>query len=768
MSISTDILVTIVTVFINLIVGIFVILQNPRKFINWVFFGFLLALISWKISLSFYLIEINPQNLLLWGRANFAVSIFIGFFAVIFTNLFPNNIDYIKRKMIKVLYTIFTIILVIITLFTPLVGENELITTEGKQTIFGPLYPIFLIYLISSILLSSVILIKKYSISKSIEKKQLLIINWGFISAAIFILFTNIVMPFFFQEFSLQSLGPIGAILITLSVFISIVKYGFLDTRILIGRLTYFLILAVILIISYRIALGFDAIFWQSPYNIESIATSLPFALLVVLFYDYIKKFIQEKIDSTLINPDFDPREMVSEFNNQVSTLLAYDDIVDHTLDLIGKTVRPRYKGIIVKVDNELELTDDSKDDKVINFDFDQLIKIWKETNNYPILTDELEYDFPKEFIPFRNEIMNIKKIMDNNELKILLPISSPSSLIGIMLIGQKDANYPYNSVIIKYLESISNLTALALARSFLYDEVREFNETLQKKVELATIELEKQNSKLQETLVNERDMLDILGHELRTPLGIIRNAIGLFDINFKMGKIDQEVIQKFIKISQDNIRREIQLLETILASAKIDNAKLDLNLEKADPKKIINDSLETYKYEADKKSLKLNVELPEGELSVFIDKLRIQQVIDNLFSNAVKYTKEGTITIGLQDEDRFVRFFIRDTGVGIPKKDISFLGQKFFRVNNYLESNGKIGNRKIIRPGGNGIGLYVVFQLVKYMGGSVKVESEIGKGSTFSFTVQKYSSELERDQLLIKSEFKKTILNTNLEKGKK
>src|SRR6185369_11816717 len=92
----------------------------------------------------------------------------------------------------------------------------------------------------------------------------------------------------------------------------------------------------------------------------------------------------------------------------------------------------------------------------------------------------------------------------------------------------------------------------------------------------------------------------------------------------------------------------------------------------------------------------------------------------------------------------------VTDTGEGIPEADIPKLGTKFFRANMYLKSDGKIGDRKIVRPGGTGIGLYVVFQIVKFMYGEVKVTSKVGEGSTFSFTVLKYTPELENKNSFI------------------
>lgn len=361
-----------------------------------------------------------------------------------------------------------------------------------------------------------------------------------------------------------------------------------------------------------------------------------------------------------------------------------------------------------------------------------------------PIFLDQIELEVPRQFSASFHELSMVVEEMKAKKIRLILPIGIKENSNGIMVLGAKEGDSSYNSVQIKYLESLCEITSLALIRAKLYEEVQEFNQTLQQKVKDATLEIQSQNSKLSEALRVERDMLDVLGHELRTPLGTIRNSMGVLELKYKANQFQNADLESFLKIGTENIRREIQLLETILASAKIDNDKLDMNFEKVDSNDVVGDSFEAYKYDAEKKGLKLVKTIPAEIIYGYADRIRIQQVMDNLVSNAVKYTQTGQIELKLEDEGKYVKFSVIDSGEGIPEADISKLGTKFFRANMYLKSEGKLGDRKIVRPGGTGIGLYVVFQIVKYMYGEVKVTSTLGHGSTFSFTVLKYTQELE------------------------
>jgi signal transduction histidine kinase len=114
------------------------------------------------------------------------------------------------------------------------------------------------------------------------------------------------------------------------------------------------------------------------------------------------------------------------------------------------------------------------------------------------------------------------------------------------------------------------------------------------------------------------------------------------------------------------------------------------------------------------------------------IDPDRMREVITNLFDNAVKYTDQGKINIGLTGNDQVVQFYIKDTGNGIPTEDISHLFQKFYRVDSSA-------TRTI---GGTGLGLFICRKIVELYDGRIWVESEIGKGSTFFINLPRISTQ--------------------------
>ncbi|MDQ7020727.1 MAG: HAMP domain-containing sensor histidine kinase [Candidatus Dojkabacteria bacterium] len=175
-----------------------------------------------------------------------------------------------------------------------------------------------------------------------------------------------------------------------------------------------------------------------------------------------------------------------------------------------------------------------------------------------------------------------------------------------------------------------------------------------------------------------------------------------------------------------------------MLNATKLDTAQMKLTISEFNILDIVDESYNTFKSKADKKGLELTLEKPNEESIITKgDKEALQQIIDNLVGNAVKYTDAGSVNLKLEVlKDSFV-FVISDTGIGIPQDEIPKLGRKFYRIENYIETEDKSEDvLRIPRPDGTGIGLYVVKGLVEMMGGELIIESE-GKDKGSKFTVK-------------------------------
>ncbi|MFW9826811.1 MAG: ATP-binding protein [Candidatus Thorarchaeota archaeon] len=238
------------------------------------------------------------------------------------------------------------------------------------------------------------------------------------------------------------------------------------------------------------------------------------------------------------------------------------------------------------------------------------------------------------------------------------------------------------------------------------------------------------ENKKLKEVNQIKSELIMQSSHEFKTPLSSIYAASQLLLNNIK----DQVNIKssELIEIIYKESQRLKHLIENLLDVSRVESGKFSLQLKKENLIKIIKSCYADLKYWADKKNLKFTFDLP-SDLILKVDKLRIEQVITNLISNAIKYTPlRGNIYISLKEKDTCLEFSIKDTGIGFTKNETKLLFQKFGKIKRLI-------NRMDIDTEGSGLGLYISKEIVELHNGKISAKS-LGryKGSTFTIRLPK------------------------------
>ena len=213
------------------------------------------------------------------------------------------------------------------------------------------------------------------------------------------------------------------------------------------------------------------------------------------------------------------------------------------------------------------------------------------------------------------------------------------------------------------------------------------------------------------------------VSHELRTPLSLIK---GYTETLLDGAKDDPGVTRKFLETIDRNAERLKLLIEDLLTISELESGRMRLELQRVALQPLVTKLCEDFKPRADSRGVRLVNELPE--LTASADPNRTQQVLSNLVDNAIKYGRAGgTVTIsGRSVDDAKVELCVTDDGPGIPEEARERVFERFYRVD-------KARSRE---QGGTGLGLSIVKHIVQSHGGRVWVESEIGKGSRFYFSL--------------------------------
>ena len=218
------------------------------------------------------------------------------------------------------------------------------------------------------------------------------------------------------------------------------------------------------------------------------------------------------------------------------------------------------------------------------------------------------------------------------------------------------------------------------------------------------------------------------VSHELRTPLTSVKSYLEALDD----GALNEEIAPNFIKVSLDETNRMMRMISGLLALSRIDNKSTQLNVEMTNftafMTYILNRFGQIKSQETNPgKSYEIIRDYPVNSIWVEIDTDKMTQVIDNILNNAIKYSPDGgKITVSMKTTDTQLIVSISDQGLGIPKKDLPLIFDRFYRVD-------KARSRA---QGGTGLGLSIAKEIVKQHNGFIWAKSEYGKGSTFTIVL--------------------------------
>jgi signal transduction histidine kinase len=314
---------------------------------------------------------------------------------------------------------------------------------------------------------------------------------------------------------------------------------------------------------------------------------------------------------------------------------------------------------------------------------------------------------------------------------QVAVPLKVHGAILGVLYVSSR-IPHRFREEDQVLLGALADQAAIAIENARLYEDVRRHAEELEAKVEARTRELQEANRRLEGASQHKSQFLANMSHELRTPLNVILGYAELI-LDRIYGEVPEKIDEILLRVQQSG-RHLLGLINDVLDLSKIEAGELRLSLNDYSMAEVVKTVVTAVEALAAEKRLMLTVsvdpDLPTGRG----DERRITQVLLNLVGNAIKFTEAGEVSIAVRASDGEFAVSVSDAGTGIAPADQERIFEEFQQIDSSSTRS----------KGGTGLGLSIAKRIVDLHGGRMWVESALGKGSTFSFTLP---ARVERQQ---------------------
>lgn len=721
------------TLIVNASLLLLIFFRSPRRKADYLFMGVIGGLIFWIGTLYLYYRSQDPTTVLWFGRLNFAFAALIAPLLLEFVFYFPSKLKHQIPKWVHWAIFVLTGVLFLLSAFTPMVGEQELIEGASRGTIFGPLYPVYVATFLFFVAMGIILLVLRYRDAQGSDKLQLKYLTLGVIFSVIFGTSTNIFIPAITGNTDVQNLGPLATLILAVFITYTIIQHRLMDIRLAARALLFRLFeIGILSTIFYLVARIFmNQTVSTTHDNIVILVISASTA--IILLYQLFDKLIRTATDQFFFQREYNRRELLNRLGKLIAESIDLRELEEGIEKILQK---------VMKVKSVRFVVDDTG--KTDNF----LLK-HVTVNPKLLVSDEIARKLPQiENQTTKQLQQKILETMREQEIVVVAPLIATEGVVGMFLLGDKKSGDAFTSHDIETLESLMYQAGVAIENAALYNQAQQFNEKLQREVKKATANLEKRNVQLRKAYADLKqldrmkdELVTVTSHELRTPMTSIKSYLWMA-LDRGRDRLDDD-LKKYIQRAFNSSERMIDLVEETLSVSKLEGGKIELEKEPVQLGKLIDDLMGDFKPQAKERGLQLKVEAPDNLPEVEADPDRLREIITNLVGNALKFVQEGGVSVKVEKNDcispqqstpnlqqPYLWISVIDTGPGISKENQKRLFEKFGRVG--------VGDYHVAAEtqGGTGLGLYITKGLVELHGGKIWVESQEGEDSTFTFSL--------------------------------
>ncbi len=702
-------LLSIIVAILVLLPGVFAWLNNSKKVENRLFLGLSLFLSLWVFFNT--LVDMFDSTALLFTRLTF-ISITIGL--VIFwdfTHNFPLKTKFIFPRILGYIIAFFLVFIALTDLFIPSVTFKDGVA----NVVTGPLYLLFVIYYVAFLTMAILRLVLNVRITKGIDRERTKMVLLAMLAMSIWTSLTNLFLPLLLGNNSLAPFGPFATLFFTVLIGYAMLRHRLFDIRAAIARaITYgatgFVLISLYLVILYlvTIILGEQAL----SENAERFVY-IALALFSAIIFQPLRNKFDSMTSKIFFKGDYDVKTFLDEISGEISRTSDLNDLTKNSIDIIQSNLRSESVGLGV-----IEQSDQNNI-LVINTNNNRHTK-----NQFLDITDVFNGQIEKVLSQYQVDNARLRNKLVSQGIEVVVSLSTQDSQVAYIILGQKKNGEAYSQKDIEVLDIIADELAVAIQNSLRYEEISQFNLTLQEEIDQATKKLRRTNDKLKALDETKDEFISMASHQLRTPLTSVKGYVSMV-LEGDAGPLNEQQ-EKLLTQAFISSQRMVYLIADLLNVSRLRTGKFVIERTSTSLPNVISGELDQLRETAKAKGLELNFIKPKDFPLVMLDETKTRQVIMNFIDNAMHYTPSGgKIKIELEASHGSIEFRVVDNGVGVPKDEQHHLFTKFYRAN----------NARRMRPDGTGLGLFMAKKVIIAQGGAIIFKSSEGKGSAFGFT---------------------------------
>ncbi len=696
----------------NFSLGLAVYLRNPQGKINKIFFAFVLSATVWFLSNYLENESIGLPLAALFLKIDFATASLAAYFLSLFCFSFQ-RVHLLSSRLRQLLTLLLTLTLAALSFSDLIITKIEIV--DGIiHFATGKLFPLYVIHLLVYVGGGCIDLIIKWRSSQGFERMQIFYLLLGFLLTAAIAVPANL----FFQ--SVLSVGffriaNYSFLFIVTFTTHSILRYRLMDIRVVMRETTIYLICSLaVLLFGLLLWFPLTRYFFLPPLvslSLILIASAALFRWIQIPMRRVANQYFFSSLRQT--------EEMARDLSRKLTTLIDQKELVSVFLGTVIDSFQLDKAGIILRKGT----SDYYESEKLIGFKTKNLfsksdnflIRHLKKIKSIEIkeeLTLKIKDNSSKEETA---RLIQLKEEMRKIEAEVCLALLSKGDLGGVLILGKKTSGKPYSKQELELLQTLANQAAIALDNARLHEEVKDWGKELGRKVKEKSEELRKSQAQLlqSEKLAGIGQLAAGIAHEIRNPLGII--ATSLYYLNDVLPEKKEDIKRHF-----QIMEAEISRCESIISNLLEFSRKSTQEFELIDVNQLLNITLSLVEKDLFVKDIKvINKFRHSPTIKANMDEMK--QVFLNLILNATQAMPRGgklEIATSLTENEQ-VRIKIADSGTGISEKHLSKIFDPFFTTK---------------APGeGTGLGLTLVHNIIERWGGTIQVESQGVKGTTFT-----------------------------------